>query len=434
MNARIHQLRPPAERPLATCSAPAGPPLAEWTRGIGPSIIGKMLNVMGRPGITSFALGLPAPELFPVEAYAEAATRVLRGDPGALQYTAPYAPLREQIAELMARRGIDCRPEQVFVTTAAQQGLSLLAHLFLNPGGQIICERLVYSGFQQAVAPLSPEILAVDTDPETGIDVDAVEALLEGGARPAFIYVISDGHNPLGVSVSLEKRVRLVNLAHRFGVPIIEDDAYGFLNYGDAPTPPMRSMDDRWVFYVGSFSKVMAPGFRVGWLLVPDTLLPALGNAKDGSDINTSTFSQRLVSAYLETGHFPAHMEAVRAAYRERRDAIASSLARSFGPAARWTVPQSGALLWLDVGEGIDTTALLRSAVEEESVAYVPGEAFAVDGSRAGSSCMRLNFSKPSVDEISSGIERLARICARVGARSEPAPEPEPRPSLAAVG
>ena len=429
MNARIQQPRPPAERPPATGSVPIEPALAAWTGGIGPSVIGKMLGLMGRPGITSFALGLPAPELFPVEAYADAAVRVLRGDPNALQYTSPHAPLREQVAELMARRGIDCRPEQVFLTTAAQQGLSLLAHLFLDPGGQIICERLVYSGFQQAVAPLSPRILTVDTDPETGIDVDAVESLLEGGARPAFIYVITDGHNPLGVSVSLEKRVRLVQLAHRFGVPIVEDDAYGLLHYGDEPIPPMRAMDDRWVFYVGSFSKVMAPGFRVGWLLVPEALLPALGNAKDGSDVNTSTFSQRLVSAYLETGHFPVHLETIRAAYRERRDALDSALARCFGGGgARWTVPQSGALIWLDVGEGMDTTALLRPAVEEESVAFVPGEAFAADGSRAGSSCMRLNFSKPRVDEITSGVERIARICARAGPRRDPAP------SLAAAG
>jgi 2-aminoadipate transaminase len=406
----------------ATAGIHASPRLAEWTRGIGPSIIGEMLSVMGRPGITSFALGLPAPELFPVDAYAEAAVRVLAGDRSALQYTSPYAPLRAQIAEMMAWRGVECRPEQVFLTTAAQQGLSLLAHLFLNPGEQVICERLVYSGFQQAVAPLSPEILPVGTDPETGIDVDEVEALLEGGARPAFIYVITDGQNPLGVNVSLEKRIRLVELAHRFGVPIVEDGAYGLLHYGDAPPPPLRAMDDRWVFYVGSFSKVMAPGFRVGWLIIPETLLPILGNAKDGSDINTSTFSQRVVSAYLETGHFATHLEVVRAAYRERRDVLDAALARSFGESARWTVPMNGALLWLDLGEGMDTTALLRAAVEEESVAYVPGEAFACDGSRAGSSCMRLNFSRPALADIPDGIERLARACARAAERGlEPA-------------
>jgi 2-aminoadipate transaminase len=412
----IQQLSVPAPRPPAGADS-AATPLASWTRALAPSIIGEMLALMGRPGITSFALGLPAPELFPVDAYAEAAVRVLAGDRGALQYTSPYAPLREQVAELMAWRGIRCRPGEVFLTTGAQQGLSLLAHLLLEPGGQVICERLVYSGFQQAVAPLSPEILAVDTDPETGIDVDAVEALLEGGARPAFIYVITDGHNPLGVSVSAEKRVRLVRLAHRFGVPIVEDDAYGFLHYGDAPALPLRALDDRRVFYVGSFSKVMAPGFRVGWLVVPEALLPALGNAKDGSDINTSTFSQRLVSSYLEAGGFPAHLGVVRSAYRERRDLLTSALARSFGAGARWTVPQNGTLVWLDLGEGADTTALLRSAVEEESVAYVPGEAFAADGSRAGATCMRLNFSRPPVGEISSGIERLARICNQPGAR-----------------
>jgi 2-aminoadipate transaminase len=401
--------------------------LAGWTHAVRPSVIGEMLAVMARPDVTSFALGLAAPELFPVGAFAEATCRVLAGDRSALQYTTPYAPLREQVVELMRLRGVRCAPEQVFITTAAQQGLSLLARLFLDEGGEVLCERLVYSGFKQTIDPLRARVLAVPSDPATGMDVDAVEHALRGGARPAFVYVITDGHNPLGASLAAGKRAALVELAHRYGVPIVEDDAYGLLHYAGAPVPPLRALDDELVFYVGSFSKILAPGFRVGWIVAPARYIPLLGCAKDGSDINTCTLSQRVLSAYLETGAFPGHLAAVCAAYRERRDAMSQALARHLSGAGRWHVPQNGTLIWLELEDGADTTALLRTALEMR-VAYVPGEAFAVDGSRAGSRCMRLNFSRPSVDEIRDGIARLA--CAvRMGHAPANAPAPGELPS-----
>ncbi|HEX6751951.1 MAG TPA: PLP-dependent aminotransferase family protein [Longimicrobium sp.] len=382
-------------------------PLAEWTRFLRPSTIQAMMGHMARPGVISFALGLPAPELFPVDDYVAAADRVLRADTGALQYKVPYAPLKEQVVELMARRGVRCAPEQVFLTTGAQQALALLARLFLEPEGQVVCERLIYMGFQQVVESYRPQILAVNSDLETGLDVDRVEAYLEGGARPAFIYCVTDGHNPLGVSVSLEKRIRLAELARRHRVPIIEDDAYGLLHYGDV-LPPIRAMEDRWVFYVGSFSKVMAPGFRCGWTVVPEELVPMLGCAKDGADIDTSTFAQRLVSEYLRAGGFEAHLERVRDAYRERRDAMLGAIATHFPAGTRWSVPRHGALVWAELPDGYDTADLLLPTLEREGVAYVPGTAFSFDG-RGGSRGMRLNFSFPSVAQIEQGIERLGR-------------------------
>lgn len=393
-------------------AAPADVPLAAWTRALRPSTIAEMLALMARPGVISFALGLPAPELFPVEDYAEAATGLLRGDRNALQYRPPHAPLKRQIVELMRRRGVRCTEEQVFLTTAAQQGLALLARLFLDPGGAVVCERLVYTGFQQVLESYLPRVLTVGTDLETGIDVDAVEARLERGPRPAFIYVITDGHNPLGVSVSPGKRERLVELARRHAVPIVEDDAYGLLSL-EEPVAPMRALEDEWVFYVGSFSKVMAPGFRVGWVVAPERFVPMLGCAKDAADIDTATFTQRLVSAYLETGRFDGQLERVRAAYRERRDAMLAALAEHFPRGARWSVPANGALVWLELPPETDAGRLLRVAVEEEGVAFVPGHAFAADGSRAGANCMRLNFSHPSVPEIREGIARLARAARR---------------------
>ena len=399
---------PLLDPPAAGVPAPGNLALAEWTRALRPSTIQAMMGHMARPGVISFALGLPAPELFPVDDYLAAAERVLRGDTGALQYKAPYAPLKEQVVALMRSRGVECRPEQVFLTTGAQQALALLARLFLEPGGAVICDRLVYMGFQQVVESYSPLVLPVDSDLETGIDVDQVEAHLEHGPRPAFIYCITDGHNPLGVSVSPEKRQRLAELARRHRVPLIEDDAYGMLHYGQ-PHAPIRALEDRWCFYVGSFSKVMAPGFRTGWLIVPEELTKVLGCAKDGADIDTSTFSQRLVSEYLAAGGFEAHLDRIRAAYRARRDAMLAALARHFPAGTRWSVPRHGALLWAELPAGIDAAALLPSALEREGVAYVPGNAFSFDG-RAGTRAMRLNFSFPSVAKIEEGMERLGRV------------------------
>lgn len=394
--------------PAEAWSGPAGLPLAAWTRTHRPSVIQEMMGLMARPGVISFALGLPAPELFPVDEFAAAATRVLRTDTGALQYKPGFAPLKAQVVRLMAQRGVECRPEQVFLTTAAQQGLALLARLLLEEGGTVLCDELVYMGFQQVVEPYRPRILPVRSDLETGMDVDAVEAYLAAGERPAFIYCITDGHNPLGASLSAGKRVRLVELARRHRVPIIEDDAYGLLHYG-ASTPPMRALDDRWVLYVGSFSKVMAPGFRVGWVVAPEEVVPLLGCAKDGSDIDTSSFSQRLVSEYLESGHFPRHVAAVREEYQARRDLMIEGIRRHFPAGTRCSRPNNGALLWVELPEAMDAAKLLPVAVEA-GVAYVPGAAFAVRGSEAGRNCMRLNFSFSPRERIREGMERLGGV------------------------
>jgi 2-aminoadipate transaminase len=386
----------------------AGLPLAAWARAVRPSAIQEMMGLMGRPGIISFALGLPAPELFPVEGYLEAAGRVLRSDRGSLQYRPGFAPLREEIVSLMERRGVRCAPEQVFLTTAAQQGLALIARLLLEPRGAVLCDELVYMGFQQVVEPFEPRLLTVGSDLATGMDVDALEAQLRGGRRPAFIYCITDGHNPLGTSLSMEKRVRLVELARRYRVPILEDDAYGLLGYED-PLPPLRALDDRWVLYVGSFSKVLAPGFRVGWVVAPPELIPLLGCAKDGLDIDTSTFSQRVVAEYLAHGGFPAHLDTIRAEYGARRNLMLEMMARHFPPGTRWSVPRNGALVWAELPPGLDAGALLPQALEA-GVAYVPGSAFAARGSTAGRNCLRLNFSFPPPDRIREGITRLGEV------------------------
>lgn len=396
-------------------SSAAGLPLARWARASGTSALQTMLSVGTRPGTISFALGLPAPEFFPAAEYGRAAAAVLAEDPRALQYSPPCAPLQAHVAALMAQRGVACAPEQVFLTSGAQQGIGLLARLLLEPGGQVIAETLCYTGFQQAVEPFSPRLLTVPTDLDTGMDVDAVEALLAGGARPAFIYTVPDGHNPLAVSMSAEKRLRLVELARRYAVPILEDDPYGFLAYDGPPAHPLRALDREWVLYVGSFSKVLAPALRLGWIIAPPQLVPLLAIAKEASDINTATLAQRAASRYLDGGHLPGHLAMLRREYRLRRDTMLAALERHFPRGTRWRVPGAGVFVWVELPEGVDAGEVLRVAIEQEGVVFVPGHAFAADGSRTASHCMRLNFSHSTPGVIEEGVARLARALETVG-------------------
>jgi 2-aminoadipate transaminase len=383
--------------------------LASWMCTIKQSALQDMLNIAERPDILSFALGLPAAELFPTDAFAMAARHVLDTDPRALQYQPAYRPLQAHIVTLMEQRGLVCRPEQVFLTAGAQQGMSLLAHLLLNPGSQVLTEQLIYTGFQQAIAPFQPDVLTVPTDLETGIDVDAVAALLAHGARPAFIYTITDGHNPLGVSMHSAKRTRLVELARRYQVPIVEDDAYGFLAY-ERPEPPLRALDEQWVIYLGSFSKILAPALRVGWLIVPEALIPKLSIIKEASDINTSTFTQRLIAAYLDAGHLPSHLAMLHREYRARRDNMLRALQNYFPDQTRWVKPTNGLFIWVRLPNMVDAGELLTIAVETRAVAFVPGQAFRVGSHRDATDCMRLNFSNCASEYIEEGIARLAQI------------------------
>lgn len=384
--------------------------LAGWTRGIQPSTIQQMLAVATRPGILSFALGLPAAELFPSEAYAQATAHVLAANPQALQYGPPWGPLKRHIVTLMAHRGVFCREEQVFLTAGAQQAMSLLARLLLDFRGTILLEETIYSGLLQAVEPLQPTLLTVPTNPETGMDVDAVASLLAGQARPAFIYAISDGHNPLGASLSLEKRRRLVEIASHYHVPILEDDAYGLLRYDGEALPPMRAMNEEWVFYLGSFSKILAPALRVGWIIAPEALIPPLSTLKESSDIDTATFSQRTIAAYLDMGQLEGHLTKLRQEYRARRDTMLHALQAYFPPGVRWYKPGSGMFIWVEVPWAVDMSEVLKVAVERERVAFVPGHAFSASGSRHAAQCMRLNFSNCNAEGIERGIARLARI------------------------
>ncbi|HVR11269.1 MAG TPA: PLP-dependent aminotransferase family protein, partial [Thermoanaerobaculia bacterium] len=256
---------------LAADAAPLGFRFARSAAAAGPAKLRQILARAARPGVISFAIGQPAAELLPAQALAAAQARVLPRLPAALQYSAPYAPLKAQIVELMALRGVACTAEQVFLTSGSQQGMDLLARLFVDPGGAVLLERTVYEGIHLAAGRLAPRLLALPTQPETGLAVEAVEGWLARGIQPQLLYTIPCGHNPLGVTLSGAKRQRLVELARDHRFPVLEDDAYGFLHYGESPSPPpLRALDERWAIYLGSFSKILAPALRAGWLVVPE--------------------------------------------------------------------------------------------------------------------------------------------------------------------
>lgn len=387
--------------------------LADWTQTMERSMLRQMLAVVSRPGILSFAGGLPAPELFPKEGFARAMAHILATDDRALQYGPPFEPLKRHIVRLMAERGVTCRPEQIFLTTGAQQGLKVIARLLMDPGRQVMLEERIYTGIQQVVNPYRPKILTVPTDLKKGIDIDAVESHLLAGADPAFLYVIPEAHNPLGVSIAPQRQARLVELARRYGLPLVEDDPYGFLCYEDSAVPAIRALDDEWVIYVGSFSKILAPALRLGWMVVPESLIGKLTVVKESYDLETSGLIQRAVSAYLDAGLLPGHILKLRQAYKTRRDTMLDALERYFPSEARWTRPKGGMFIWVELPEGINTADLLWQAVEEVQVAFIPGNAFVADGTRATSNCLRLNFSNCTPENIEEGIRRLGRILSK---------------------
>lgn len=398
----------------------AGPEPAGWTRAMRGSALQEMLELTARPDLISLALGLPAADLFPTEGIGKALAAVLGADARALQYGPPSGNLRAFVAGLMRRRGVACEPEQIFLTAGAQQAMSLVARLLLDPGDTVLLEEHCYTGFQQAIASSTPRTVTVPASLDTGIDVESAERAIASGPRPSLVYAMSDGHNPLGVSMPLDARRRLAALARSSGVPVIEDDAYGMISYDGMELPAIRSFDADWVFYLGSFSKTLAPALRTGWVVVPERFLAPLAALKESTDINTATLGQRAVAAFVEAGGFDDHVETLRRAYAARRDAMLEAIERDFPRGSRWSVPRAGFFTWVELPGGLDTVRLLAAAVEREKVAFLPGAAFAAGDAAPARSALRLNFSFHRPAEIRDGVARIARAI-EAQARSESA-------------
>lgn len=401
-------------------------PLAATAELLRPSVLRGILELSARRDVISFGVGVPGTDLLPRQLVAALAAEVLHAGALPLQYGMPSALLKEQIVALMAARGVACRPEQVFLTNGAQQAMDLLTRLLLDPGGELLLEETIYDGIQLAVRPLRPKIRTLPSEPGTGLDPLAVEEALHRGARPAFLYLIPEGHNPMGSSLPLRAREHMVELARTHHFPILEDDTYGFLQYGPRPRPAMASLDGEQVIYLGSASKILAPGLRMGWIVAPEALIPALSTLKHGTDIDSTTFGHALVAAFLARGALTDHLALLRTAYHARRDAMLAALAERLGSAARWTVPESGFFVWAELREGLDSLELLRHAVASEGVAFSPGHAFATAGGDRAFRGLRLSFASVPEDAIGEGIARLGRAIASV--RSEPVEVAQERP------
>jgi 2-aminoadipate transaminase len=294
--------------------------------------------------------------------------------------------------------------------------MDLLARLLLEPGGAVLLEEAAYEGIRLAIRGFAPRVLTVPTDLRDGLDPDALEDRLARGPRPAFLYLMAEGHNPVGSTLPAAARERVVELADRFGVPVLEDDVYGLLRLEDAnglgpPPPPLRALDGRWVFYLGSFSKIVAPSLRVGWIVAPAELVGRLSVLKHTADVDTSTFGQHIVARYLDTGALPAHLDRLRAEYRRRRDAMLAALERRLPPGCRWSRPRAGIFVWVELPEGLDSSRLLEPALAA-GVAFCPGEAFAAGDAERLRRCLRLSYADTPPERIDEGVARLARSLA----------------------
>jgi 2-aminoadipate transaminase len=367
-----------------------------------PSIIREILKVTERPGIISLAGGLPSPETFPFEAMRAAADRVLRDSPReALQYAASegYGPLRDWVADHLRAQGLRVEASQVLITSGSQQGLDLVGKILIDAGSAVAVESPTYLGALQAFAPYEPEFTAVACDDDGPLPDALAQAR---GAR--FLYVLPNFQNPSGRCMSAARRQAVVESAQALGLPLVEDNPYGDLWFEAPPPAPLSTRWSEGSVYLGSFSKVLAPGLRLGYVAAPKELFPKLLQAKQAADLHTPSFNQRVVYEVIRDGFLLEHVPTIRARYRAQRDAMRTAMERHMPRGCRWKVPAGGMFFWVELPDGVDAMALLPRAVER-GVAFVPGAAFYAGATRANT--LRLSFVTVPPDRIEQGIALL---------------------------
>ncbi len=382
--------------------------LARRAQRLNPSVIREILKITERPGIISLAGGLPAPESFPVQAMREACARVLADTPHeALQYAASegFGPLREWVAAHLSEQGLRVQPAQVLITTGSQQGLDLVGKVLIDAGSRVAVETPTYLGALQAFAPYEPEFVAVDCD-EQGPIAQRLEAAQ--GAR--FLYLLPNFQNPTGRSMGAARRLAVALQAERLGLPLVEDNPYGALWFDAAPPPPLAASSPQGAIYLGSFSKVLAPGLRLGYLVAPPALYPKLLQAKQAADLHTPGFNQRVAHEVIRNGFLDQHLPQVRARYKAQRDAMRLALEQHLPAPCRWSVPAGGMFFWVELPQGLDAAALLPQAVAA-GMAYVPGAPFYCQAVRANT--LRLSFVTVAAPLIDRGIAMLGQVLAQ---------------------
>ena len=398
---------------------PSGPPpIASWLRGRERSLLRRLVNQVARPGVVSLAGGLPAVELFPASAYGEA-LRQLLADPRSMQYGPSSSQLKERVVEVMRRRGVDCRAEEILITTGAQQALDVAVRAFVSMGETVAVERFTYTGFREVLAPLQARLVTLPSSLDDGLDVEALERRLFAGGRPRLVYVIPDAHNPLGVSLAREARERLVALARDYDFVILEDDPYGLLCCDGEFEPPLAALDPERVLYAGTFSKILAPALRIGWLRLPAPLVETLAAVKEIGDLECSRLNALAVARLLEDLDLDRHLELLRATYRGRRNAMLEALADHLPADCAFTEPGGGMFVWVELPEGTDGERLLERTLAERRIAFVPAAAFADPADRAAPrNAARLSFSRLEPDALREAVAGFA-ACIRGSAGLE---------------
>ncbi len=384
------------------------PRIAPWLQGRERSLLRRLVNQVARPGVVSLAGGLPAVELFPSQAYGEV-VRQLLAHPQSMQYVPSCGELKERVVEVMRRRGVDCRVEEILITTGAQQALDVVVRALVSVGESVAVERYAYAGFREVLAPLRPRLVTLPSSLDDGLDVEALERCLVAGARPRLVYVIPDAHNPLGVSLAREARERLVVLAHDYDFVILEDDPYGLLCCDGEFEPPLAAIDSERVVYAGTFSKILAPALRLGWLRLPASLIETFGAVKEIGDLECSRLSVLAVARLLGDLDFDRHLELLRATYRGRRNAMLEALAAHLPAGCAFTQPGGGMFVWVQLPEGTDGEQLLQRTLAERKIAFVPAVAFADGADRAAPrNAARLSFSRLEPEALREAVANFA--------------------------
>jgi 2-aminoadipate transaminase len=388
---------------------------AKRTHQMRSSAMRDLMAITARPEVISLAGGLPDTSTFPPETFAALMSGIAREScASALQYgpTAGFAETKARICSVMLEEGMHVDVEDVIVTTGGQQVIDLVTKTLVDPGDVVICEAPTYPGAVPVFSSYEADVVQIEMDSD-GMRIDLLEETLEqlerDGRRPKFIYTVPTFQNPAGVTLSLPRRKRLVEIARERELLVLEDNPYGLLRYEGEPLPPLFALDGGiYVLYLGTFSKIFSPGIRLGWLVAPRPVLAKVELGKQAADLCTSSLTQQLVDAFFGEGRWLEYVGELCSLYRQRRDAMLDALAEFFPPEAEWTRPAGGLFIWATLPDFIDTHDLLAKALREEQVAFVPGAAAYVDG-RGGSS-MRLNFSNADADDIREGIRRIGKV------------------------
>ncbi|MBO3444556.1 PLP-dependent aminotransferase family protein [Clostridium sp. CCUG 7971] len=379
--------------------------------GLKGSEIREILKLTEKPGVISFAGGLPAPELFPVEEMKKISTLVLEeSGMEALQYTTTegFPPLREHIADRMnSKSKTNITKDDILITNGSQQGLDFAGKVFLDEGDVVLCESPSYLGAINAFKSYCPKFIEVPTDNQ-GMIMEELEKILDKTENVKMIYVIPDFQNPTGRTWPLERRKKFIEVISKYEIPVIEDNPYGELRFEGESLPSLKSMDKKGlVIYLGSFSKVFCPGYRIGWTCASPQILSKFVFVKQGADLQASTISQREVSKFMDIYDLDKHVEKLKAVYKNRRDLMLNTMKEEFPEGLEYTHPEGGLFTWVQLPEYLDSREIMKECVEN-SVAYVPGGSFFPNGGKEN--CFRLNYSNMPNERIVEGVKRLGIV------------------------